>query len=684
MLDFIKRILPRLIILVSIFSFCAFANASGKIWQIVGTADFSSDTMETIPIAISPSGTPYIAYQDGTNGNKANVMKYNGTTWVSVGAEDFSTGQAGDISLAIDATGTPYVAYFDAASSSRAMVQKYDGASWVTVGSADFSTSSISNTRLAFNPSGTPYLAFADAGHHITIMNFDGNDWVAVGDPYTSVLGAVPVLAFSTTGTPYVAFSNISTGQPTIISFNGTSWELVGSPIASVNLATNVSFAISSDNTLYVGTADIADYYLKMFTFNGSSWEQIGSTGTEVSSGDTNMAFSPSGTLYVAYKNTNTKSGVIKYNGSDWENVGDAQFSTIGITMTTLAFSPDGTAYIAYSDTEFNRAVVMAFLPTLPGQVTGLSGTAQSASAVRLSWTTPSDDGGSAITGYQIERSISGGNFSTITTVGSGVTSYTDTGLTSSATYTYRISAINNVGTGITSATANASTASLSGSGFTHVIPTALGAGITNNDSLSFSINAGIKITTSSVVNLTFNASPQTVRGYIVSLDPNFSDANSIVSYTENTKSGTISLPNVPGTYIVYLKYYSTTGIYSPAISQTIIYEGGNSLLPTTPTISDKKPTNGETNLFKRTLRLGSIGADVKALQQFLNSHGFLIAKQGPGSPGNETTKYGMATLKAVIAFQNANANIILKPNGLKKGTGVFGPSTIAVINEMK
>jgi hypothetical protein len=70
-----------------------------------------------------------------------------------------------------------------------------------------------------------------------------------------------------------------------------------------------------------------------------------------------------------------------------------------------------------------------------------------------------------------------------------------------------------------------------------------------------------------------------------------------------------------------------------------------------------------------RTLKLKMIGNDVKALQIYLNTHGFLLATSGQGSSGKETTLFGQLTKKAVIKFQLAN--------GLK-GDGVVGPLTQA------
>ncbi|MGI0094713.1 MAG: fibronectin type III domain-containing protein [Nitrosotalea sp.] len=100
--------------------------------------------------------------------------------------------------------------------------------------------------------------------------------------------------------------------------------------------------------------------------------------------------------------------------------------------------------------------------PTAPGSPTGLTASAISTSQINLSWTAPSNNGGSAITGYKIERSTdSGTTWSTlVANSASTSTTYSDTGLAASTTYTYRVSAINSVGTGSPSNTASATTQS--------------------------------------------------------------------------------------------------------------------------------------------------------------------------------------------------------------------------------
>jgi hypothetical protein len=77
-----------------------------------------------------------------------------------------------------------------------------------------------------------------------------------------------------------------------------------------------------------------------------------------------------------------------------------------------------------------------------------------------------------------------------------------------------------------------------------------------------------------------------------------------------------------------------------------------------------------------RDLELGMEGEDVRTLQKYLNTHGYIIAQTGPGSPNNETTRFGPATHSAVIRYQNAH----LTQLGIRNGTGYVGVKTRGVM----
>ncbi len=79
---------------------------------------------------------------------------------------------------------------------------------------------------------------------------------------------------------------------------------------------------------------------------------------------------------------------------------------------------------------------------------------------------------------------------------------------------------------------------------------------------------------------------------------------------------------------------------------------------------------------FTRNLKRGDRGEDVRALQRFLNTHGFVVAVSGDGSAGRETDYFGPGTVSALIRFQNAYKSDILAPAGLSAGSGFFGTLT--------
>jgi cytochrome c biogenesis protein CcdA/fibronectin type 3 domain-containing protein len=84
--------------------------------------------------------------------------------------------------------------------------------------------------------------------------------------------------------------------------------------------------------------------------------------------------------------------------------------------------------------------------PTTPQNLAANAGNGN----VVLTWSTPADNGGAAITGYKVYRGTSSGGqgITPIATLGNVLT-YTNTGLTNGATYYYKVSAVNSKGEGV-------------------------------------------------------------------------------------------------------------------------------------------------------------------------------------------------------------------------------------------
>jgi len=122
-----------------------------------------------------------------------------------------------------------------------------------------------------------------------------------------------------------------------------------------------------------------------------------------------------------------------------------------------------GYFYIGYSQLgnpvyfgEWTIAYSTPTLPPLPAAPNNLSATPVSSSQINLSWT----DGSTNEDGFKIERCSGAGcsNFAQIATVGAGVQAYSNTGLTASTAYSYRVRAYNTGGDSGYSNTAIATT----------------------------------------------------------------------------------------------------------------------------------------------------------------------------------------------------------------------------------
>ena len=79
---------------------------------------------------------------------------------------------------------------------------------------------------------------------------------------------------------------------------------------------------------------------------------------------------------------------------------------------------------------------------------------------------------------------------------------------------------------------------------------------------------------------------------------------------------------------------------------------------------------NATTCNFTRDLEEGSMGEDVRCLQQYLNTSGHIVSNSGVGSPGQETNTFRSLTKGAVMNWQLTN--------GVFPVTGYFGPKSRA------
>ncbi len=222
-------------------------------------------------------------------------------------------------------------------------------------------------------------------------------------------------------------------------------------PDAPTNLSATaggaISITLSWSAPTNTGGVAISGYQIE-FSLNGTSgWTDVESNTGSTSTSHTHNGLTASTTYY--------------YRVSAINSVGTGAASTTASATTTAA--------------------------TVPDAPTGLSATAGGASSITLSWTAPSNTGGLELSGYKIEASPNGtsGWIDVVANTGSTATGYTHSGLTASTTYHYRVSAINSVGTGSASTTANATTDTVNAT--RPQPPTSLSATATGRSSITLS-----------------------------------------------------------------------------------------------------------------------------------------------------------------------------------------------------
>ncbi len=226
-----KKSLQKLV--TCIFLIAALSTNTFAQWQNVGQAGFSAGAAEYEDIAFSNANQPYVVYKDYGNGYKASVKKFDGTNWVYVGQPGFSASNSTFLytTIAFSNAGEAWVAFRDNSNGNKATVMKYDGTSWVIVGQAGFSAGACAYTTIKFNSSGVPYVAYVDDfnSNKASVMMFNGTSWVNEGQAaFSAGICSWITFAFSNTDEPYVGFwDNTYSGKATVMKFDGTAWVIV-------------------------------------------------------------------------------------------------------------------------------------------------------------------------------------------------------------------------------------------------------------------------------------------------------------------------------------------------------------------------------------------------------------------------------------------------------------------------
>ena len=396
-----------------------------------------STTNSSVPVAVKTAGTPMAGktiIQIHAGYEHSLALASDGTVyaWGRNNSGQLGKNDATDVHIpaAVQTLGTPMagkVIVQLAAGNSQSMALASDGTvytwGWNQYGQLGNGTTTNSRIPVAVVTTSTPLAGkvvsqIAAGNAHALAMTDDGaiyswgwNQYGQLGNNST-INSSLPVIV-KTTGTPLAGkmITQITSG---------------GSPN---------SLVLANDGTMYTW-----------------GWNQYGQLGNGTIGTDAKVPVAVSTTPPSALAPSAPKA---TFDGIEATNVTIVNSTTITATTPAHAASlVDVAIDLGDGDELYKAAKTSSYrYATVPDAPTNLA-TAPLDNAVRLTWTAPANNGGSLITDYVIQYSADGGiTWSTYSHIASTSTTVTIPFLTPT-TYTFRVAAVNAIGTGAYSATA--------------------------------------------------------------------------------------------------------------------------------------------------------------------------------------------------------------------------------------
>ncbi|MEI6316354.1 MAG: peptidoglycan-binding domain-containing protein [bacterium] len=649
-----------------------------------------------VSVTWSPEKNLFVAVSSATQG--ANIMTSpDGTNWtlqtdaVGVNQEQW-----------VSTTWSPTLGLFSAVSYSstggHSVMTSPDGTNWTVrnPGSTNYFWSSITWAQTSSSTGLFVAVASSDTGANNRVMTSpDGINWTfhnaAATNQWTSV-------AYSPDLNLFVAVSSNGSANRAMSSTDGSTWTIQTTPNNSWS-----SVVWSHELGLFVAVGSTGSGADVMTSSNGTTWNS--GTGIPINSW-TSVTWSPALNLFVAVANSGTGNRVMtssdgitwtsrtSYADNAWSSVvwspEAGQFVAVaasgsgnlvmssnnGINWTgqtqaasnqwnSVTWSPSLGLFAAVASTGTSTRVMIS-APTLPHSVVATS----TASTATITWVT--DQAATS----QVRYGLTSGYTASTTIDSSLVMNHTVTfgGLACGGT-TYHYSIVSTIGS-LTSSSVDATFTTLACPTVSIVDTT----DATNITTTTATLNGDITATG--------GENPAT-RGFNYGLTSSYT-ASTTASGSFSVGSFTASLSGLTCGTTYHFQSYATnsagTGTSTDATFTTsscpivIISSGGGGISVTRrssahpPIITAVKATPNHF-IFTKSYKLGDNNPEIKQLQIFLNTHGFVIATSGAGSKGKENNYFGAKTRSALTKFQKANS--------IKPSIGFFGPVTISAVNKI-
>jgi fibronectin type 3 domain-containing protein len=395
-------------------------------------------------LAIGPLDVVHVSFRDRSSLDLDHATDLTGS-W-AITTVDNARGIGDHSSIAVDADGRVHVSYWDQTDDDLRYAM-YSGGGWVLT-TIDSGTAGW-NSSIAVDSQGGVHIAYSSGSGLKYATDASGSWEIATIDGSG---GAYPSISVASDGQACVLYS---VGSDLRYAAGSSGW--TSTVVTSAN-GRSGSLALDSQDHAHI--CYMAASGLWYGTNKDDSWNlrqiEVGAMGDTAA-----IALSSSDRSHIVYVKDDGDVDRIRYAtdlGGSWSThdldvsrgpPASPEHFYLG-SQDAVAVDSQGRVHLTYSngsdDSETSSLRHASFVPrvvTAPGSPTNLAGTPGDA-RVQLSWSAPSNNGGSPIIGYRLYWSLSsGGPFTAITIAG---TSFLHSGLLNGHSYYYKVAAVNAVG----------------------------------------------------------------------------------------------------------------------------------------------------------------------------------------------------------------------------------------------
>ena len=341
-------------------------------WEVIGDRAFTAGTTYTFSTATYND----CIYMFGRELGFPAVYKYDPQIdqWQKLAMPADEMSYEGN--MVIDNNGVIYITYAYM-SNDFLQVKKYENGQWSDVGTfGKFG----SVPKLAVNSENVLYISYIDFdnNNYYFVERFINGEWERVGTGHvTAGGGSWARITIDENDVPYVSWVDFYAGGLMYVSkLVGDLWVKVGGQAVSDEIAVYYyqDVAVDRDGNVYLAYCAHQTQYLTVFRYNGTEWELLGDNIADGPIKGLDVALDSQQNFYVSYSDSNMESkiSVMKYDGEEWDYVGQRAFSEAGSdsyqSLTMLYDSP----CVVYTDLGFGyktsamyyKAAVMLYPPT--------------------------------------------------------------------------------------------------------------------------------------------------------------------------------------------------------------------------------------------------------------------------------------------------------------------------------